>query len=233
MIRKKVFCLWSGGIDSTYMIYKYLKEDYYVSCGYVKITNNVNKTETELKAIDNMLPFFRSFDNFMYEDIILETTINKSFILDFSQIPIWILSILTTSGYDKVGIAYVMNDDAISYLNELKNIYNSYRELSSNSELPELEFPLSKIKKEYILISIPDELKKYTVFCENPILNKNNKYEICYSCSACRRRFELEINGDIPLDEHICVDEFIKNYQEYKKETYNLKNNSKQIKKYF
>ena len=42
--KSKVLCLWSGGLDSTFMLIKYLMAGVEVETCYVKFMNNVYKT---------------------------------------------------------------------------------------------------------------------------------------------------------------------------------------------
>ena len=45
-----IFCLWSGGLDSTFMIDKLLKEGNTVVVGYIEILNNPRQMERERNA---------------------------------------------------------------------------------------------------------------------------------------------------------------------------------------
>jgi tRNA U34 2-thiouridine synthase MnmA/TrmU len=56
---KKYFVSWSGGLDSTFLIYKLLSEGYSVCSSYVKIGNNEEKTTRELNSIKNIIPLFK------------------------------------------------------------------------------------------------------------------------------------------------------------------------------
>ncbi|MFW6242767.1 MAG: hypothetical protein ACOC2W_01275 [bacterium] len=215
---KTVFCLWSGGLDSTYMIWDYLNKGYFVKAGYVEIKNNKHKTKIELKAIKEMVKIFNEY-NFVYLDKITTISINNgfSFLTNFSQIPIWLLSILIDHECDKIAIGYVMNDDAISYLDDFQKIYKSYKSLYKyeDKKYPILEFPLKKENKEYIYNSLPENLRKHIVFCETPIL-KNKKYIPCLKCDSCKTRLYLELNDIIPIYEHKCLPLYLKEYKNKK-----------------
>ena len=57
--------LWSGGIDSTYLLYKNLQAGHIVVPYYVDILNNKLKTEAEQQAIkllsNELSPMFKNF----------------------------------------------------------------------------------------------------------------------------------------------------------------------------
>jgi len=200
---KNILCLWSGGIDSTCMVLEYLRKGYHVDCCYVKLHNNVVKTRMELQAID-----------FIYNDLqkIFERKITKNqntFDIDLhytgdtklKQFPIWLNCLINAIhiNHDMVAMGYIMNDDAISYLEEFKKVYYSYSFLFDNN-IPEIEFPLSKVKKREIFSAVPIEIAKKTVFCETPFEEEGEIYKPCGSCETCEKRRYYEKRGYIPND---------------------------------
>jgi hypothetical protein len=120
----------------------------------------------------------------------LEITINKTFKVGFIYVPILILNSLLEiePDVDKIAIGYVMNDDAISYLKEIKDIYRSFEKIKADRKLPSLEFPLSKFKKSEIVKSLPFQYLKEITFCEG--IEDN-----CGTCPTCRRWKTLEEDG--------------------------------------
>lgn len=89
-------------------------------------------------------------------------------------------------------IAYCMNDDAVSFLTELKNIYNNAfkcKELLDNNNFPKIAFPLTKTKHYENLWYIDGfETKHRIIFptfssetCGTSLYRKNNSsvYIIC------------------------------------------------------
>ena len=51
------FIPWSGGLDSTYLIWLYLKAGLRVVAGSIGILNNPEQTEAEKTARHNLWPF--------------------------------------------------------------------------------------------------------------------------------------------------------------------------------
>ena len=51
---------WSGGMDSTYLVYKAIMSGCIVTTAYYKIENNDLKVEAELKARGEMMDYFRN-----------------------------------------------------------------------------------------------------------------------------------------------------------------------------
>jgi len=182
----RVSVLWSGGLDSTYLIYDHLKKGDIVDAFYIDIKNNLEKSKKEKAAIESLSKyFFKNFPGYFF-NVGQVIAIDVKFCHDnFSlhQAPIWILSSLFTVGLestDQIEIAYVMNDDAISYLDEIRKAYESLYPFI-HKKYP-LVFPLSKTKKEDELQFLPKELLENITVCETETEEK-----FCGKCASCKR----------------------------------------------
>lgn len=185
---KKHIVSFSGGLDSVYLVNKLLKEGDSVEIVYVEILNNEEKTKREKKAIEY---FYNFFDKKYYGKI------SKSEYTQFKvegygkfhlpQSAMFIASLLYSinDDIDTVNIAFVQNDDALSYIEDIKNIYYSYQPLF-NMKLPELKFPLTKTHKATMLCELNNEHGKEfldnVTFCE-----LNYEYDNCGECEPCKR----------------------------------------------
>ena len=206
---KRVGILFSGGLDSTYLVWDNLRKGNEVFPVYFTIKNNFNKPTLEKNRI-NVL--FKSFHE-TYGDLIrspeqvitVEVT-NAGNDLQLQQVPIWILGLQYSQihGLDEIQIGYVMNDDAISYIDDIKDIYESYKGISRN-QIP-ITFPLLKSKKEELFNELPKKYRDLTVACENPkIIGDENAdvldYEPCGDCPACERNIKIRnYFNDFPLN---------------------------------
>jgi len=83
--------LWSGGLDSTYLVQKLLEEGRPVQAFYVEIKNNVEKTERERAAIEGMLPFFEGED-FSFKRLVSIEMFDNSVKLQRAQLAFFSLS---------------------------------------------------------------------------------------------------------------------------------------------
>lgn len=193
MKNKCSYVLWSGGLDSTYLIHKLLSENpnQTVVAGYVEVLNNYDKTQMELKATEKlneqlqvMYPNRFRFLGTVYKCNVCLTT-NW---MPLPQMIVWISSIMSSTPHDanEICVGYVMNDCAISYLSELKSFIKSYSKMLCNGKLPPISFPLSKTNKEEIHNSIPYELKNHVVWCEMPRKKTDNLYGPCGVCIPCK-----------------------------------------------
>lgn len=184
--------LWSGGLDSTYLIQHLLDENSknIVWASYVELKNNKEKTEMELNAIKKMLPYLNEKykERFKYLGVVCSFDIIKiGNCSGFAQLPLWISAIISTTSKDvnKIAIGYVMNDDAIAYLPEFKKIVKSYNAISYNP-YPQIIFPIHKYKKHDIIPKLTSELLQHVVWCEYPNVVAG-EYSACGQCETCRR----------------------------------------------
>lgn len=207
---KHVAILFSSGLDSTYLLYKNLKEGNIVYPYYVDILNNTNKRIVEKQNIFMLYELFeKNFgEQINKPKIIGEFSINVEWGNDllFVQLPIWIfgLSYIGVENLNEIQIGYVANDDAISYVEEIKMHYYANKWLHKNKR-PKLTFPLIKNHKSQMMDDLPIEYKLFVSSCENPELKpyfykiKDKRlqyYNPCGDCVACQRiiRDELSYN---------------------------------------
>jgi hypothetical protein len=199
---KKVAVLFSGGLDSTYLVWKNLKEGNTVFPIYVEIENNETKTILEKNRIELLWKEFEkefrkddSYYDFKLKSIVYAIKVGvhaNEGSLYFKQMPIWIFSVVFLQGMDNIDeiqIGYVSNDDAISYLDDIQNIYKSYQAISE--PMRPLTFPLTKMKKNVIACELPEQYRKYVFSCEMAkITGKKDaeliEYEPCCDCAPCR-----------------------------------------------
>lgn len=187
--------LFSGGLDSTYLVYKNLREGNIVYPIYLEILNNEDKVlieKNQIKLLYNI--FSNEYSNIRPITFPMKFGAYNSFHeLGLTQAPVWIFGMIYSgllSNVDEIHVGYVMNDDAISFINDFKRIYMSFKGLL-NVEMPPLQFPLFKTKKIEIFANLPEKYKELTITCEHPILNnKGDKltFNPCGHCDTCTRQ---------------------------------------------
>jgi hypothetical protein len=191
-MKKRTYVLWSGGLDSTYLIQKLLDEnkEQEIVAGYVEVENNSEKVKMEKAAIARMVPFFQKHYGyrFSYHGVVMSLHVkNPGSIIHFSQMPLWINSVISTArDIDEVAFGYVMNDDAISHLEDIRKIFRAYKPICA-PKFPKITFPLSKMKKEHFVDALYEELRSNVVWCEFPKQKGNtpDQYEYCGNCVPC------------------------------------------------
>jgi 7-cyano-7-deazaguanine synthase len=216
---KKIALLFSGGLDSTYLLWKNLKEGNTVTPIYVEIKNNEKKTILEKNRIELLhKEFKKEFDPDAYWEgnsklkhlhylFNVGVSANEDS-LYFKQVPIWTAATLFMQSLDvdEIQIGYVSNDDAIPYLDDIRKIYKSYQAICK--PMKPLKFPLTKFKKELMARELPEKYLNLVVSCENPQIISSKDVELveylpCCRCEPCKRI----INGD-----YYGLGHFPKNY---------------------
>lgn len=194
---KTVYILWSGGLDSTFLIWKNLTEGNKVIAKYIELENNEHKSEMELDAIYKLRKLFKEEfkDNFEYSYLLSIDIVESAHTVRLPQYPSWFTGCVYGLGdnIDEIQLGYVMNDDAISYLDDMKSLWKAYEPLYNGSTpFPELTFPLTKIhKKDYISVfNFPKKYYELTVWCENPTYT-HGCYIPCGECYPCERAKEV------------------------------------------
>lgn len=195
---KRVIVLWSGGLDSTYLVYSNLLSGNHVTALYIEISNNKEKTIREKKAIETISSILKekiSTQISLMYPITISVECNTDNIV-LGQAYIWasIAPIYTSNidDIDEIQIAYVMNDDAISFMPEIKKIYNSYNGIVRN-KLPKLVFPLKKMKKSEFVYELPHEILTQVTSCED---NDEENCE-CVPCSRFRQIFGVRTGSEL------------------------------------
>jgi len=205
---KTIALFWSGGLDSTYLLYKNLEEGNIVYAYYVRIENNNDKMIEELNSINKLKELFieKYGDTFKYQDCITSTHVfgHTHDNMIFKQVPSFIYaSLWIDSTVEELQLGYVMNDDAISYLSDIKNIYNSFNVIR-DGHIPELVFPLTKINKQQEYYALPEKYRKHIWYCENPIDHKP-----CNSCGSCKRfNYNFPNHNSIDNDMSMKAEDF-------------------------
>jgi 7-cyano-7-deazaguanine synthase in queuosine biosynthesis len=202
---KKVAVLFSGGLDSTYLVWKNLTDGNEVQPIYVEIENNKIKTILEKNRTKLLVNEFRKDNDFVdkIHDVrnILKVNVDaREDSLLFKQVPVWILAIVFAQdlNVDEIQIGYVANDDAIGYLQDIQNVYKSYEPLMRY--LKPLVFPLSKEPKYKMAHSLPEIYRKFIFSCENAtIVGPEDaefiEYEPCCECTPCTHAIQDEYYG--------------------------------------
>lgn len=96
-------------------------------------------------------------------------------------------------------VCYIMNDTALSYMDELKNLFNAYSAACGNPYTPEIIFPDIKYMKfdnvqEIQLFEKANNIVLPTLTCEEPniicLSDKSNLYlhiKPCGICDSCKK----------------------------------------------
>lgn len=202
--------LFSSGLDSTFLVYKALTEGHTVHVVYTEIVNNKYKSKIEKQNIKKLISLFReefgndnlidinenSKNDYLYQSILLLDS--NSFNLKQALVHLTTISqnlyYDNNNFFDEIQIGYIMNDCAVSYIDEFKKAYKSlcFFTYTENKKYPSLKFPLLKLTKQDIANSLPKKYFDLVWTCENPIYIDGNM-KMCDECEPCKRTIACNI----------------------------------------
>lgn len=203
--KKVVIVLYSAGLDSTYLLLKELDKGNYV----IPITNLLNSDDLDfiLHYIIqlNIHHLYRTNLNRLIYSVDSQVRNPSSFSYyqqAYNIMSIFVLGYEFLQYVDEVQIGFTLKDESVSYISELKTLFNTSLKLMPDEETSlktKLVFPLSKMSKLMIAEKLEklqkkNDTKLKTLSCENPfakIENDDNEavmtVKCCKTCNSCRR----------------------------------------------
>lgn len=200
---ESVTLFWSGGVDSTYMLFWLLAHGYEVHTIYCELENNFHKVKRENWArkkikewIDVNAPDIAQHWYHNDEPISKISVRTGGFRSNLAQAPLWLLNTQFIGGYGgyyadalptTYVISYVNGDDALHWIPSFNKIIEGYNMLAKEGEQITVVFPLISLKKSFFYEALKP-LYGLMTWCEMEVLKKN-----C-DCKACiRHRHELSV----------------------------------------
>lgn len=195
---KTVVIYWTGGMDSTFLLYYYLMHGYHVITQWVDLGNNPKKTQAEKEArkaiIGQMKLVFEPTKLFarlkqMDKPVMKIEFVGKSR-AELPQALAWVLATSTYTVDHEVVMGYCNGDDAIGYLPQIKNFINSMNTNMLHTPV-KVSFPLAGMKKAWYAKAMPACILHATHHCEGIDELDYETPEKC-DCAPCKRyRFEM------------------------------------------
>lgn len=192
MSEKIPLVLFSGGLDSTAMLWKYL-QDGPVDVLYADGGQHPLKIEKELECRKRTIEYLNRVSPHKVQ-MDLRTDNNVSFASGptskYSQPMAWMvaaMSVLDTSRHKCLAVGYVGDDGG--FLRYIPNIYTAWENmqiLTKTGEPVPIVFPIIDNRKVDLLNAIPTELLDSIWVCEMPRTDDNGVIRPCKSCSPCK-----------------------------------------------
>jgi hypothetical protein len=196
----------SGGLDSTFLIWCLLKQGHTVDA----LCYNINDTPQEIRqnaAIDKLVPILQTHGSFrLFRERIgghSSGIVGGHTPIVLGQVPHHMFHIVNNiRDHDFVAMAYVLGDHAISFLDEIEAIYNSYTGISDKGvsdilsdvapnwgpcKHPKLVFPLKQLSKSIIYNLLPHDLRLNVTWCEDVCNVEDN----CGKCKSCKTMLDI------------------------------------------
>ncbi len=208
--------LFSGGLDSTTLLYDRLVRGDNVDVLYIDCGQGPNKIAAEKAAAINILDLFQDFKSRGLLEAEVETRhMDATFAwsrghapstFSFAQVLPWLVTAMQyvdSYKHSKVEIAYCMGDQISSELYKLQAVWAQLWSCISDRPLVPLEFPFLRQSKQYFLERLPSYLRDLTWVCEIPVDRHEEgddealagpRWGQCWKCMACKRsKMEQEL----------------------------------------
>lgn len=192
MSNKKPLLLWSGGLDSTWMLWQELQKG---DVDYVTINGGqcANKQVAETHARERALKWMHARTKYCARSIDCNIQIRLADMpaLTWSQPVPWLVGALSVVDYKRhssLQIGYVMGDEVALIHGTLKKTWECLQQISKQGDPVPLEFPLEMTSKLRILDAMPKGLYDCIWYCELPAKHEDPRVLMrvpCERCAAC------------------------------------------------
>lgn len=170
--------LWSGGLDSTYMIYDALHNESKIITGYTLGGQSKAKAFCELHSRDSIIGL-PHFEDRIAKDIIKTCHLDGNWHISF-QMHLYMAAHCVTVRALSVNFGYVFGDDALVRIPDFQRIWPDIVLLSAGvkdsmdpGDIPTLKYPIKDVSKKHILEHIPKDILDLTWVCEMPYPTEN------------------------------------------------------------
>lgn len=210
-MKETILCMFSGGLDSTAVLYKLLTEeqysDYNIHVHHMHLRNIEYRAMAESTAIRNIFEYFEenNFKHFVFTENIIETFFLHPpkftrFIFDSDIMAFFAANIcLANSSMRKVAVGHTKTDIELAHnLVVRRERMQKILEASyfPNEPTTEWYYPLINLTKQETSDILPKELRNLTWSCRNPTYNDGIP-SVCGKCLTCKEMEEIVDNSQI------------------------------------
>lgn len=173
----------SGGIDSTYLAYEYLRnnKDKTLLIHHIHLYNHEGRVKYEAIAVKNILKWFRANGLSNYNYVLTSFDYgNMRYIIKDIEVCGFFLGIFKRSKiYEEIKNVlmpiYAKEGERFERAKEI------YEIVSKNAEL-NFHYPLRDLTKQEVIQRMPEDLLKLCWYCRNP----TSSGQICGKCHTCK-----------------------------------------------
>lgn len=187
---KKPLVLFTGGLDSTALIYRYAVTKTPIDVFYIVGSQNARKAKIEIETRKKILQYIKdNVEGSSINDLgvirnMIDSSCNKH--VRLAQPSQWLLytMLVVDQTHSKVDIAYVRGDCVLPFLERLERAWNELWVVTKNIPLVPLAFPFQHTSKVTFFLNLPKDLIDLTWTCERPTTDD----KACGVCGTCINR---------------------------------------------
>jgi 7-cyano-7-deazaguanine synthase in queuosine biosynthesis len=200
--------MFSGGLDSTAVLYKLLTETAdELRVHHVQMLNREGRARAEQDAVEAIIGWCRAHCRpFRYSESALDFTALEAIPIDYVSIAFVACQVaVDTPGCDRIAVGTLSGD-----LDEIKRkvsesqrrvfeaLYACYRARKAGEPRVEWIYPVYGLTKAQVAASLPPELRARAWSCRRPVTTADG-YRACGVCKPCRKRAEVSAQLNIAL----------------------------------
>lgn len=176
--------MFSGGLDSTGVFYKLIKEKRKLHVHHLHLVNKENRQKAENVAVKNICEYMKNLGDFKYSESYHEyPCYNSGFIWDSDLYNFIAGTIcLNLSSIREVAIGRTKTDSSRRVDERAKRGTTIFESFNTKAKKV---YPLIDFTKKEIYEMLPEDLRLLTWSCRTPIYYGNDDIKMCGKCKAC------------------------------------------------
>lgn len=200
----KVLIMFSGGLDSTGVFWKYINECENLHVHHLYLVNKENRARAEDKAVRDIVEYMLKIRPFGFSESYHEyPCYNNNFMWDSDIFSFMAGSIcLSLKTVRHVAIGTTASDMSPNLSERIKRADKIFEAFGTEAKKT---YPLLSMKKKQIYNMLPEDLRNLTWSCRTPIY-ENEDIKKCGRCKTCKQvsSFTPDHNRNIRLgDDHL------------------------------
>lgn len=223
---EKILIPLSGGLDSTYLVYKNLKEGKIVQPVYIDI-ERCNENKSTIEKIQALKIYDKLLKEFGKKQILPMKILSIKLGGEYKQSSVWLKAIkefIKENKIDEIQLGYIKDD--IDENDPLEDFIKLNEKFESETN-KKVTFPLLNIEKKDIIQILPSGISKLIFSCEFPkyeryFTNKGEeklKIHTCGKCHPCQKDMILQLHKTKTFKQFKNIhDEDYKNFNELNKD---------------
>jgi len=195
MLNPDTLVMFSGGIDSTGMLWKLLNEKKALHVHHMNLRNEERRAFAEHKSVENILQLMSKNHEFNYSESTHQyPSYNNKFIWD-SDIVSFIAGTICLSIPSIKFVAIGMTATDLSNPDLSNRIVRSNNVFKAFTEATKI-YPVKNMTKLQIYNMLPVEIRNLTWSCRTPIYVNNFAYR-CNKCMTCIELMKVETHDKL------------------------------------
>lgn len=187
MRRPNVLIMFSGGLDSTGVFWKYINGNECFHVHHLYLVNKENRAKAENKAVNDIVRYMKKIRDFDFSESYHEyPCYNNNFIWDSDIFSFMAGSIcLSLKTIKEVAIGMTASDKTGALSQRVSRANKIFEAFGTEAKKV---YPLESLTKKQIYEMVPEDLRNLSWSCRTPIYDQDNMLR-CRRCKTCR---ELE-----------------------------------------